>query len=279
VKPAELEGVNASPAHPSLCSAAEAGRVPRTALRDQPQLGGSVRRVVVLPGLWAPLHHRPAVAALTAFVRDTRPDGVVFLDAPAGGTPDAWEAFTAVVAGFRAEYAGPISARPGGGWRDAGAVLETPGVTVLARLGVTMLAPLSPVAPGWLAAPDNPMAANDGVLGCAREAGGNLVCGDTGRLRLTGRAIPCGEDGGARAWLVFECGTLAADPAAGTLGFGVLVDDGTVVSACPVRVGIDGSFTIDGARRVAPAGTYAAGKAGSSSVNSTSTVDPLSPAM
>jgi hypothetical protein len=34
----------------------------------------SPRRVVVLPGLWAPLHHRAAVAALTAFVGDTRPD-------------------------------------------------------------------------------------------------------------------------------------------------------------------------------------------------------------
>jgi len=111
------------------------------------------------------------------------------------------------------------------------------------------------------------MAANDGVLGCAREAGGNLVCGDTGRLRLTGRAIPGGEDGGARAWLVFECGTLAADPAAGTLGFGVLVDDGTTVSACPVRVGADGSFTLRGVHHGPPTRTHTAGEPGPSSLN------------
>lgn len=47
------------------------------------------------------------------------------------------------------------------------------------------------------------------------------------------------------AWLVFECGTLAADPAAGTLGFGILEIDGPTVTARPIRVGADGSFTTE----------------------------------
>ena len=64
----------------------------------------------------------------------------------------------------------------------------------------------------------------------------NVVCGGTGRLRLTGHALPTG-DGPVRAWVVFECGTLAADPAAGTLGFGILEIDGT--TARPIRIGED----------------------------------------
>jgi hypothetical protein len=225
---------------------------------------------MVLPGLWAPLHHRLGVAALIAFVRDTRPDSVVFLDAPVGGPHEVWEAFTAVVAGFRAVYSGPISTRLGASGRQP--------VATLAALEVTALSPLAQVALGWLAASDNPRDATDGVVGCAKEAGGNIVCGDTGRLRLTGRAVP-DDDGSVRAWLVFECGTLGADPAAGTLGFGVLEDNGATVSACPVRMGRDGSFTVHGVRHTAPPGIYADREAGSSSVNSTSTVDPLSPAM
>ena len=43
----------------------------------------TVRRVVVLPNLWAPFHHRPAVAALVAFVEAAQPDAVVFMNAPA----------------------------------------------------------------------------------------------------------------------------------------------------------------------------------------------------
>ncbi|HEY4007563.1 MAG TPA: hypothetical protein VGM60_20610 [Pseudonocardia sp.] len=46
-----------------------------------------------------------------------------------------------------------------------------------------------------------------------------------------------------QAWLVLECGTLAADPDAGTLGFGVLEHDATVTTAYPIRIGADGSFT------------------------------------
>jgi hypothetical protein len=74
------------------------------------------------------------------------------------------------------------------------------------------------------------------------------VCGGTGRLRLTGRAMP-GEDGTVRAWLVFECGTLAADRSAGAPGFGVLEMQGSTVSTRPVRMDpVDGAFTVYGMR-------------------------------
>ncbi len=52
----------------------------------------------------------------------------------------------------------------------------------------------------------------------------------------TGRAAPTGDDS-MQAWLLFDCGTLAADPAAGSLGFGVLETDGTTVTARPIRIG------------------------------------------
>jgi hypothetical protein len=196
-----------------------------------------VRRVLVLPALWAPFHHGPAVAALAGYVRDTRPDGVVFLDAPEDGPADAWEAFTTVVASFRAASTAPIGVHGGG----------TAAVAALAGLNVTVLPTLAQIAPGWLAASVSPTEAERGVMACAEAANANIVTGGTGRLRLTGRAVPGDHGGIARAWLVFECGTLAADPAAGTLGFGVLEDDGATVTACPVRVGRDGSFTLHGA--------------------------------
>jgi hypothetical protein len=120
----------------------------------------------------------------------------------------------------------------------------------LARLNVAALPESALVVPGWRAAsidlnaqPD--MAAN------AASTGANVVSGATGRLRLTGRAAPTG-DGAMHAWLVFECGTLAADPAAGTLGFGILETDEATVTARPVRVGTDGSFTYRGAQHQAP---------------------------
>lgn len=196
-----------------------------------------VQRVLVLPGLWAPFHHSPAVAALSGYVRDTRPDGVVFLDAPEDGPADAWEAFTTVVARFRAASTAPIGVHGGG----------KAAVTALAGLNVAVLPTLAEIAPGWLAATVSPTEAERGVMACAEAADANIVSGGTGRLRLTGRAVP-GEHGGiARAWLVFECGTLAADPTAGTLGFGVLEIDSTT-TARPIRVGADGSFTYRGTR-------------------------------
>jgi hypothetical protein len=54
------------------------------------------------------------------------------------------------------------------------------------------------------------------------------------------------------AWLVFECGTPAADPAAGTLGFGILEIEGTTVTARPIRIDTDGSFTYRGTRHEPP---------------------------
>jgi hypothetical protein len=45
--------------------------------------GAAVRRLVVVPSLWAPFHHRPAVAALAAFAEATQPDAIVFMNAPA----------------------------------------------------------------------------------------------------------------------------------------------------------------------------------------------------
>lgn len=83
------------------------------------------------------------------------------------------------------------------------------------------------------------------------RVGANVVCGATGRLRLTGRAVPTGN-GTMQAWLVFECETLAADPAAGTLGFGILEIDGITITARPMRIGADGSFTYRGTRHEPP---------------------------
>jgi hypothetical protein len=224
--------------------------------------------VLVLPSLWAPFYHRPAVAALAGYVQATRPDGMVFLNAPEDASDDAWKAFAVVVAGFRAVSTGPIGVHGSG----------NTAVAALAGLDAAVLPPLAEIAPNWVATSISPTEAQRGVLARARAADTNLVSGGTGRLRLTGRAVP-GEHGGiAQAWLVFECGTLAADPAAGTLGFGVLEDDGTTVTVCPVRVGADGSFTFHGTRYTAAPG-HVVGDAGSSWVNSRSTVAPVSPAM
>jgi hypothetical protein len=203
---------------------------------------GTVRRVVVLPSLWAPFHHRPAVAALTAYVDATRPDRIVLLDAPQDPSDEAWPAFRAVVAGFRTVCCGPIDVHGCG----------KGGAPELAELGVSVLPPLAPIAPGWLATRGNPMQVDADVLADADAQGANILSGGTGRLRLTGRAVPGVDGRAARAWLVFECGVLAADPAVGTLGFGVLEDDRTCVTARPVRVGKDGSFTVHGVRYAAP---------------------------
>ncbi|MGH3884674.1 MAG: hypothetical protein ACRDRC_14915 [Pseudonocardiaceae bacterium] len=230
-----------------------------------------VRRVVVVPGLWAPLHHVAAVEVLAAFVGTLQPDGIVFLNAPGGMSRQEREAFTGVLGAVRTGYAGLIGVHGDGdhGEHDA---------AVLASLRVTVVGELAPVVPGWLAASGD-LATEPDDVASAETTGANVVCGATGRLRLTGRARP-GEDGTVRAWLVFECGTLAADPAAGTLGFGVLDIAGRTVTARPVRVGADGGFTFCGTRYTAPAGARCAGGgAGSSSVNSTSTAAPVSPAM
>lgn len=87
------------------------------------------------------------------------------------------------------------------------------------------MTPLPTLAPGWLAALDNPMPADSGVIGRAQQAGASLVSGSTGRLRVTGLAVAA-EGGGSRVWLVTECGTLTEDRQAGTPGFGVLEDNG-----------------------------------------------------
>jgi hypothetical protein len=188
-------------------------------------------RLVILPGLWAPRHHRAAVATLTAFVGQVRPDGLVLLDAPASGPRQVVEAFAVVVAGFRAVYSGPIGARYDGGVRPP------------AALGVTVLTPLSPLCPGWTVAPHDAAVGRGRAAEYLRGPSGGVVRGDTGRLRLIGRAVPGVDGGPVQAWLVLECGTLAADPDAGTLGFGVLEHDGVVTTAYPVRIGADGSFT------------------------------------
>ena len=231
-----------------------------------------VRRVLVVPGLWAPLHHVPAVKALAAFVTAVQPDGVVFLSTPGGMPGPAWEAFTGVLAAFRTGYAGLIGVHADAdhGEHDA---------AVLASLRVMVVGERAPVVPDWLAVSGDLATTEPDVLASAQSTGANVVCGATGRLRLTGRARPA-KDGTVRAWLVFECGTLAADPAAGTLGFGVLDVAGRKVTARPVRVGADGGFTFGGIRYTTPAGAGSAGGgAGSSSVNSISTVAPVSPAM
>lgn len=247
--------------HGKLWSEAIADRL------NEPGKAG-VRRVVVVPSLWAPCHHAAAVEVLAAFVGTLRPDGVVFLNAPGAMSRPAREAFTGVLGAVRTGYAGLIGVH-GYGEHDA---------AVLASLRVTVVGELAPVVPGWLAASGD-LATEPDVLASAETTGANVVCGGTGRLRLTGRARPA-EDGTVRAWLVFECGTLAADPAAGTLGFGVLDVAGRAVTARPVRVGADGGFTFCGTRYTASAGARcAAGGAGSSSVNSTSTAAPVSPAM
>jgi hypothetical protein len=213
-----------------------------------PPLGDGllVRRVLVVPGLWVPWHHRPAVAALAAFAGSVALDGIVFLEAT--GEP-SWEAFVSVVAAFRAVYRGPIAVH-GPDELDSAA---------LARLSVALLPSAALVAPGWRAVPADlvtlpppPPAPPPATTADAAPAGDSVVCGETGRLRLTGRALP-GGDGEMRAWLVFECGTLAADPAAGTLGFGILEIGADTVTARPVRIGADGSFTYRGTRYRPPA--------------------------
>ena len=116
--------------------------------------------------------------------------------------------------------------------------------TAFTSTNVCTLPEAAPIVPGWLAASIDLHAQPDVVM-CAASADTNVVCGATGRLRLTGRAVPT-EHGTMRAWLVFECGTLAADTTAGTLGFGVLEVDAAMVTARPVSIGTDGSFTYRG---------------------------------
>lgn len=206
-----------------------------------------MRRVVVAPSLWAPFHHVAAIESLAAFIGTVRPHGVVFMNASGEMSDQTRVAFTEVIAGFRAGYTGRIGVH-GYGEHDTGA---------LASLRVTVVADLAPIVPGWLAAPGDLTTRRD-VITCAESTGANLVCGTTGRFRLTGRARPA-ADGGVRAWLVFECGTLAADPAAGTLGFGVLEGSGRAACARPIRVGADGGFIFHGTRYTAPARANLAG--------------------
>jgi hypothetical protein len=194
---------------------------------------GTVRRLVVLPSLWPPVHHRLAVAALGVFVEAVVPDGIVFMNAPGEAPAPTREAFVAVLAALRAVYRGPVAVH--------GPTMRH--TAVFAGLDVATL-PESAVVPGWRAASLDPHARPDRAAHTA-TAGANVVCGATGRLRLTGHAVPA-EHGTMRAWLVFECGTLAADPSAGTLGFGVLEINGATVTARPVRVGTEGSFTYRG---------------------------------
>jgi hypothetical protein len=196
--------------------------------------GPQVRRVVVVPSLWAPFHHQPAVAALVVFTKAIQPDKIVFMNAPDDLSTQAHEAFMNVLATFRTTYGGKMMVH-GYSHHDT---------ATFTGLNVVTLPESAPVVPGWLAMSVDLNTQLDVATGAAR-AGMNVVCGGTGRLRLTGRAVPA-EQGTTRAWLVFECGTLLADPAAGTLGFGVLEIDGATVTARPVRVGIDGSFTYRG---------------------------------
>ena len=198
----------------------------------RPRESGKRRHVVVVPSLWTPFHHRRAVSALVAFVAQVPPAGIVFTNAPTDA--EAREAFVDTLAGFRAVYPGVIGVHGDAVHAD------------LAGYDVTDVAEQAEIVPGWavttFCTADPPQTAHAGT------PGGNLVCGGTGRLRLAGRAAP-GEDGTVRAWLVFECGTLAADQTAGTLGFGLLDVHETTVSARPVRIDPeDGSFTVHGVR-------------------------------
>ncbi|GAA5168936.1 hypothetical protein GCM10023321_63720 [Pseudonocardia eucalypti] len=204
--------------------------------------GRPALQVVVLPRLWAPMHHHLAVTALTSFVGNIQPDAVAFLNPPGPEIGEMWQAFTGVLEGFRAVYEGPILTRFSDNQRVRAADL--------AALRVSVIAPLAPIAPGWLAGPDNPMQADGGVIGCAQQAGSSLVCGGTGRLRITGRAAPA-KGGGSDVWLVFECGSLAEDRHTGTLGFGVLEDNAGDIKAYPVRIDADGAFTLHGIRHSA----------------------------
>lgn len=190
-----------------------------------------LRRVVVVPSLWAPFHHRPALAALAAFVGTVQPDGIVFMSAPVD-MPQTSEAFMNEVASFRTIYEGMIMIH----------AYTHHNTGAFTNLNVLLLPESAPIVPGWLAASVDPNARPD-----VASVDTNVVCGGTGRLRLTGRVVP-EEHGGMRAWLVFECGTLAADRTAGTLGFGVLEMDGATVTARPMRIGADGSFHYRGMR-------------------------------
>lgn len=197
---------------------------------DSPQ----VRRVVVVPSLWAPFHHQPSVAALVLFTQTVQPDGLVFMNAPGDRPTQARQAFMNVLATFRTAYQGSIVVHS----------LSEQRAARFAHLNAATVLGSVPVAPGWRAASIDLNAQPD-LSAHVATAGANVVCGGTGRLRLTGRAVPAGG-GTMRAWLVFECGTLAADPTAGTLGFGILETDGAIATARPVRVGTDGSFTYRG---------------------------------
>lgn len=209
---------------------------------------------MLLPRLGAPGHHRAAVAGLTTFVRDAPPAGLVFLDAPPPTAGQAWDAFADVVAGFRAVYAGPIGVhqphrRHGEPPPDHRASRGPVGLDGLGGLEITPLPALAPVAAGWVTAPPDPARAPGGVIGCAQRADTCMATASTGRMRLTARAEP-GTGGRARSWIAMECGTLAADPKPGTLGFALLaadINDGArVATAYPIWMDPDGSFTHHG---------------------------------
>ncbi len=212
-------------------------------IAPRPEHAGEARPswVVVLPALWAPLHHRPAIVALSEFVQNYLPDKLMFLSGPSGMSEEARAGFITAVAGFREVYAGPV------GVQDC----DAREAERLRAMDVAILPGWSPVVPGWMTMPPDPTQAESGPMRRAQDAGENLVSGGTGRLRLTGRAIPAQDGGVARAWLVLECGTLAADPASGTLGFGVLETINGFTTARPVSVGANGSFTFHGTRHTA----------------------------
>jgi hypothetical protein len=167
-------------------------------------------------------------------------EDIVFMNAPGDLPTQAHEAFVNVLAAFHATYRGPIAAHSPTGQRPV----------PFARLDVVILPDSTPVMPGWRAASVDLNAQPD-MAAHPATAGANVVCGATGRLRLTGRAMPT-SNGAVRAWLVFECGTLAADPAAGTLGLGILEIEETTITARPVRLGTDGTFTYRGTRHRPP---------------------------
>src|SRR5689334_4161884 len=122
---------------------------------NPPDAPSTVKRVVVVPSLWAPFHHRPAVATLTAFIAAIQPDRVVFLNAPADLPQRASEAFLAEVAAFRGAYRGQIVVHAHTDHDSA----------AIAGLAVITLPQSAPILPGWQAVPGERTAPPDGVAG------------------------------------------------------------------------------------------------------------------
>lgn len=129
----------------------------------------NARRVVVAPSLWAPFHHVAAVESLAAFVATVRPRGVVFMDAPGEISEQAPEAFTDVLARFRASYTGRIGVHGYGEHHEHG-------TGALASLRVTVMANLAPIVPGWLAAPCD-ITTRPGLIACAETTGADWCAG------------------------------------------------------------------------------------------------------